>query len=188
MNHIHTAMKDRGSLLAVNSVRSRKYHMEWYIVRDEVNGTVFLTNSELHPGSTHISTVSHFLLQRCWGLNNEEAAKLLEQYMDKLEATEMSEDEEVRQMRLRHFTRAIRETRAKKSEWVIRLSDGGDLHTVTESRYVRYCDRDKVVYTIADFLADGEEQGAELCDEAVAEILHEFIMNLDSMLEANPEA
>ena len=181
-------MKDRGSQLAVYGARRKKYHMEWYIVRDRVDGTVFLTNSELHLGSTRISTVSQFLRQRCQGLNNEDAAKLLEQYMDEVEATEMSEDDEVLQMRLHHFTRAIRETRANKSEWVIRLSDGGDLHTVTESRYVRYCDRDKVVYTIADFLADGEEQGAELCDEAVAEILHEFIMNLDSMLEANPEA
>ncbi len=181
-------MKDRGSLLAVNSVRSRKYRMEWYIVRDRVDGSVFLTNSDLHLGSTLIAPVSQFLRQRCRGASNEEAAKLLEQYMDEVEATEMPEVNEVEQMMMRGYIRAIRETRAKKREWVIVLSDGGDLHVVTESRYVRYCDRHKVVGTVAGFLADGEEAAADLTDEGAAEALCEYIMNLDSMLEANTKA
>ncbi len=181
-------MKNRGAQLAVDCVRSRKYRMDWYIFRDRVDGSVFLTNNKLHLGGTLICDVSLFLLQRCRDLNNEEAAKLLDQYMDELEATEMSEINEVEQMMMRGYIRAIHETRAKKSEWVIRVSDGGDFHVVTESRYVRYCDRHKVVGTVDEFLADGEEHGAELSDEAVAEILREYIMYLNSELESNTKA
>ncbi len=177
-------MKDQFTQIAVYGARRKKYHMEWYIVRDELNGTVFLTNSALHLGSKRIATVSQFLRRRCQGLNNEEAAKLLEQYMDELEATEMPKINEVEQMMMRHFTRAIHETRANKREWVIRLSDGGDLHTVSESRYVRYCDRDKVVCTVAEFLADGEEAAADLTDEAAADALAEYVETLDAELKA----
>ncbi len=181
-------MKNRGAQLAVDCVRSRKYRMDWYIFRDRVEGSVFLTNNKLHLGGTLICDVSLFLLQRCRGVNNEEAAKLLEQYMDEQEAAEVPEVNEGEQMMMRHFTRAIHETRAKTREWVIRISDGGDLHTVTESRYVRYCDRHKVVCTVAEFLTDGGEAAAEICDEAAAEALREYIIYLNSVLESNAKA
>ncbi len=93
------------------------------------------------------------------------------------------ENNEVQQMIMRGYIRAIRETRAKKREWVVVISKGGDLHLVVKSLHVPYCDRKRVICTVAEFLADGGEVAAELSDEAAADALAEYVETLDAELK-----
>ncbi len=94
------------------------------------------------------------------------------------------ENNKAQQMIMRGYIRAIRETRAMKREWVVVISKGGDLHVVVKSLHVPYCDRKRVICTVAAFLAHGGEYAATLTDEEAADALAEYIETLDAELES----
>ena len=84
--------------------------------------------------------------------------------------------------------RAIRETRAKKHEWVIILSHARDMHLIFRSSEIRYSERHLIAGTVGEFLEEGGEMVDELSNEAAAEALREYIAVLDDMLEPACEA
>ncbi len=94
------------------------------------------------------------------------------------------ESNEVQQMIMRGYIRAIRETRTNIREWVVVISKGGDLHNVLKSQHVPYCDRKRVICTVDEFLAEGGDLAAALTDAEAADALAEYIETLDAELKA----